>query len=138
MLLYGTEEPAQPSDQRYGPYVPQQFHRPSSGGIGQPSQVGTNNRRVNGGGGGGNFNKNGGGSGGWPGWFTGSPTANRPLQHQHINNNIPPPQFKKNFNNNNNNGGGGGVSPQFSSNNNNNIFGNFIRHLSRIVNSRRD
>nr|CAD2127591.1 unnamed protein product [Meloidogyne enterolobii] len=38
MLLYGTEEPAQPSDQRYGPYVPQQFHRPSSGGIGQPSQ----------------------------------------------------------------------------------------------------
>ncbi|CAK5090665.1 unnamed protein product [Meloidogyne enterolobii] len=138
MLLYGTEEPAQPSDQRYGPYVPQQFHRPSSGGIGQPSQVGTNNRRVNGGGGGGNFNKNigGGSGGGWPGWFTGSPTANRPLQHQHINNNIPPPQLKKNFNNNNN--GGGVSSPQFSSNNNNNIFGNFIRHLSRIVNSRRD
>nr|CAD2152651.1 unnamed protein product [Meloidogyne enterolobii] len=137
MLLYGTEEPAQPSDQRYGPYVPQQFHRPSSGGIGQPSQVGTNNRRVNGGGGGGNFNKNiGGGGGGWPGWFTGSPTANRPLQHQHINNNIPPPQLKKNFNNNNN--GGGVSSPQFSSNNNNNIFGNFIRHLSRIVNTRRD
>jgi len=135
MLLYGTEEPAQPSDQRYGPYNPQQFHRPSSGGIGQPSQVGTNNRRVNGGGSGssGNLNKNGGGGsgGGWPGWFTGSPTANRPLQHQHI----PPPQLKKNFNNNNNNGGGG-VSPQFSSNNN--IFGNFIRHLSRIVNTRRD
>lgn len=131
MLLYGTEEPAQPSDQRYGPYNSQQFHRPSSGGIGQPSQVGTNNRRVNGGGSGGNFNKNiGGGGGGWPGWFTGSPTANRPLQHQHI----PPPQLKKNFNNNNN--GGGGVSPQFSSNNN--IFGNFIRHLSRIVNTRRD
>lgn len=33
MLLYGTEEPAQPSDQRYGPYN-QQFHRPA-GGIGQ-------------------------------------------------------------------------------------------------------
>uniref|UniRef100_A0A915LH37 P/Homo B domain-containing protein n=1 Tax=Meloidogyne javanica TaxID=6303 RepID=A0A915LH37_MELJA len=68
MLLYGTEEPAQPSDQRYGPYNSQQFHRPSSGGIGQPSQVGTNNRRVNGGGGSGNLNKNGGGGsgGGWP------------------------------------------------------------------------
>ncbi|KAI3420322.1 putative oxidoreductase bli-4, mitochondrial [Globodera pallida] len=32
LLLYGTEEPAQPSDQRYSPYAPSAFRRP---GIGQ-------------------------------------------------------------------------------------------------------
>ena len=125
MLLYGTEEPAQPSDQRYGPYT-QTFHRPISG-IGQQtnSQVGKNSRRVNGG-----NNKNAGGGTGWPGWFTGGGNVggNR-VPSQQLN------TLKKTWNNvdgagNNNNG-----APQFSSNN---IFGNFIRHLSRIVNSRRD
>jgi hypothetical protein len=120
MLLYGTEEPAQPSDSRYGQYQ-QQFHRPINNGQQQHHQttitnlqVGNiNNNRHNGGN---NKNKNI-GNNGWPNWFSETRGGN-------LNNNNRPQQHKK-IN----------PTPQFSSNN---IFGNFIRHLSRIVNSRRD
>lgn len=119
MLLYGTEEPAQPSDQRYSPYAPNAFRRP---GIGQQltSQVGQN-RRISGGGGigrGGGQQQNN-----W--WQQPPPPPVHPPQSH---------QWNQQFSSSNPNPGGGGGA-QFSSNS---LFGNIIRQLSRLVNNRRD
>jgi hypothetical protein len=129
LLLYGTEDPAQPSDQRYSPYAPSTFRRP---GIGQQlsSQVGHGNgRRISGG-------THGAGGGGVAGgaarpWWQAprpQPPPPPPTQFQASNQ----PQQWNNANNNNQNAAGGGA--QFSSNS---IFGNIIRQLSRLVNNRR-